>query len=66
MKLVNSITFEIELEERKYRLEMPAGAPLGEAYIATSKFMDKVVQLINEHNEKIQPQETEIEKEEEE
>lgn len=36
---------------------MPVGAPLGEAYEVSGMFMDKMVEMINEHAKKMHPQE---------
>ena len=59
MDAQNVISFEIKKDERSYRLEMPAGAPLGEAYEATASFLAEMVRMINEHAEKSQPKEHE-------
>lgn len=52
MEIKNIVTLEIEKEKRIYRLELPIGAPLGEAYDATATFLEKLVLLINENAEK--------------
>lgn len=49
MEIKNSLSLEIVKEDNVYRMEMPAGAPLGEAYMVAGEFMDKFVELINEH-----------------
>lgn len=49
MKAKQEIIFEVEKNERVYKLSMPEGAPLGEAYEASAEFMQEVVRLINEH-----------------
>jgi len=59
METKNIISFEFEKEDRLYRLEMPHGAPLGEAYEAAGAFYSKMVELINEHAEKNKPQDPE-------
>ncbi len=57
MQAKNIICFEFEKEERVYRLQMPMGAPLGEAYEAASSFKDEMVRLINEHAKEDKPKE---------
>ncbi len=55
MKTNNVIEFIFEKEDRIYRLIMPHGAPLGEAYEATSNFLTEMVRMINEHAKKSLP-----------
>ena len=55
MEAKNVIAFEYIKEDRVYRLDMPAGAPLGEAYEAAANFLAEMVRLINEHAEKSMP-----------
>ncbi len=55
MDFKNSIIFEHKRDERTYRMECPAGAPLGEAYEACGLFMDHIIKCINEHAEKMRP-----------
>lgn len=57
MKARNIICFEFKKEERIYRLEMPHGAPLGEAYEVAFSFLKEMVQLINEQAEAAKPKE---------
>lgn len=52
MEFKNTIVLEIQKEERVYRMEMPAGAPLGEAYQCAGMMLDRLVELINEHSQK--------------
>jgi hypothetical protein len=52
MEAHNRISFEIKKEDRAYRLDIPNNAPLGEAYQVIGQFMDKIVELINEHQKK--------------
>lgn len=63
MEAQNVLVFEIKKEDRKYRLELPVNAPLGEAYTVAGMFLDKFVSLINEHatkrNEELEKQEEE-------
>ena len=59
METKNVICFEFEKEDRVYRLQMPLGAPLGEAYEAVSSFQMELVRLINEHAERSKPKEPE-------
>lgn len=59
MEAQNIIAYEYKKEERVYRLELPHGAPLGEAYEASASFLAEVVRLINEHAEKVKPLEEE-------
>lgn len=61
MEAKNVIAFEYEKEDRVYRLEMPHGAPLGEAYEATSNFLAEMVRMINEHAQNSMPKESEDE-----
>ena len=51
----NIIAFDYEKEDRTYRLQMPAGAPLGEAYEAAASFLAEMVRLINEHAQSAMP-----------
>jgi hypothetical protein len=59
MEEKNIIAFEIEKEGKLYRLEVPHGAPLGEAYEATASFLARIVELINDHAQKMMPKEPE-------
>ena len=59
MEAKNLIAFEFEKEDRVYRLQMPAGAPLGEAYEASASFLAEMVRMINEHAAKAMPKESE-------
>ena len=55
MDVLNEIVFEVVKEEdRKYRFTIPVDAPLGEAYEVAGGFMNEIVRLIKEHNEKVQ------------
>jgi len=49
MEAKNIIAFDFEKEERIYRLQMPIGAPLAEAYEASVYFMEEMVRMINQH-----------------
>lgn len=49
MEIKNSLSLEVVKGDKVYRMEMPAGAPLGEAYTVAGEFMDKFIELINEH-----------------
>lgn len=49
MELKSLVYFEKEIDGRKYRLELPAGANLGEAYKMTSDFLDEIIELIKRH-----------------
>ncbi len=55
MEAKSVIAFEYEKEGRIYMLQMPAGAPLGEAYEAAANFLAEMVRMINEHAEKSMP-----------
>lgn len=57
MEAKNIISFQYEKEDRIYSLQMPGGAPLGEAYEASANFLSEIVRLINEHTEKAVPKE---------
>ena len=59
MEAKNVIAFEFEKEDRVYRLQMPSGAPLGEAYEASAEFLAEIVRLINEHAQQAMPKEPE-------
>ena len=59
MDIKSNITFEVKIEDRTYKMEMPVGAPLGEAYGAASQFMDKIIELINDHAAKQKAKEDE-------
>lgn len=63
MKTNNVIEFNFEKEDRIYRLIMPHGAPLGEAYEATSNFLAEMVRMINEHAQKSLPKDPDVESE---
>ena len=52
MNANNIICFEYKKEDNVYRLQMPMGAPLGEAYEAVNNFQAELVRLINEHQDK--------------
>ena len=52
MEMKNKVILEIVKEDLPYRLELPAGCPLGDAYQVVGKFMDKMVELINQHQQK--------------
>jgi hypothetical protein len=64
METKNTIVLEIQKEGRIYRMEMPTNAPLGEAYTVAGSFLDKLVDLINEHAKKRQEDEKKDIKEE--
>lgn len=64
MKVRNSITLEVEKEERLYQMELPVNAPLGEAYEAVSEFRKEIVRLINESVQKEESSEDEKKEEE--
>ena len=55
MDAKNIIAFDFEKEDRIYRLQMPAGAPLGEAYEAAASFLAEMVRMINEHAQASMP-----------
>ena len=59
MQAKNIISFDFEKEDRTYRFLMPSGAPLGEAYEAARNFLGEMVNLVNEHNEKVKSDESE-------
>jgi len=59
MEAKQIISFEYEKEDRLYSLQMPSGAPLGEAYEAVASFLAEMVRMINEHAESAMPKEEE-------
>lgn len=61
MEAKRLIAFEYKKEDRIYTLEMPDGAPLGEAYEAAANFLQEMVTLINDHANKITATEEEKE-----
>jgi hypothetical protein len=61
MEQKHIIAFDFKREDRIYRLEMPAGCPLGEAYEATASFLSEMVRMINEHAEKSMPKDPKAE-----
>ena len=63
MEAKNVIAFEYVKEDRIYRLQMPHGAPLGEAYEATGSFLAEMVRMINAHSESLKSKESEKEDE---
>ena len=52
MELKSILGLEVIKNERVYRLELPVGAPLGEAYEATWEMLKKIVELVNESVDK--------------
>lgn len=52
MELKSILSLEVVNKDRVYRLELPVGAPLGEAYEATWEMLKKIVDLVNESVEK--------------
>lgn len=52
MEFKNKVILEIVKEDLPYRLELPAGCPLGDAYQVVGQFLDKMVELINDHQKK--------------
>lgn len=52
IQVKNSVTFVVKKEDRRFALEVPVGAPLGEVYVVLSEYMSKIVELINEHEKK--------------
>lgn len=52
MELKSILALEVVKNERTYRLELPVGAPLGEAYEATWEMLKKIVELVNESVDK--------------
>lgn len=65
MEIKNKLIFEIIKDDLPYRLELPGGCPLGDAYQCVGQFMDKIVELIKDHQEKRKKQEEENGKEDE-
>ena len=61
MNINNVIAFEVKKEDRVYRLEMPHGSPLGEAYDVSLMFLAKLAELVKEHTQKQMPQDLEEE-----
>ena len=59
MEAKNLLVFEFKKEDRIYSLQMPAGAPLGEAYEASASFLAEMIRMINEHAAKAMPKEAE-------
>ena len=55
METKNIIALEVEKEDRVYRFQIPANAPLAEAYDAATQFLTEMVRMINEHAEKQMP-----------
>jgi len=55
MEAKNVISYEFEKEDRVYRLMIPHGAPIGEAYEAAASFLDEMVRMINEHADQVRP-----------
>lgn len=54
MDAYNRISFEVKKEDRVYRFDIPNNAPMGEAYEAVGKFMDKMIELINQHRAQVE------------
>jgi len=60
MQAKNVISFEFKKEDRVYGFIIPSGAPLPEAYEAASSFLEEMVKLVKEHNEKVKKPEDEV------
>ena len=66
MDFRNEVVFEVKKEDRVYRMHLPSGAPLGEAYEACGAFLDKIISMIMAHSENLKPKTLEeVEKKEE-
>lgn len=61
MEVKSTIQFEVKKEDRVYRLDIPLNCPLGEAFTACGEFMDKMVELINKHQEQRKAMESQSE-----
>jgi len=46
VKPVNIIELEVTISDRTYRLALPVGAPLGDAYNATIQMANSIVQMM--------------------
>lgn len=63
MDFRNEVVFEVKKEDRVYRMHLPSGAPLGEAYEACGAFLDKIISMIVAHSENLKQKEKDIETE---
>jgi hypothetical protein len=52
MELKQILSLEVVRNDKVYRLELPIGVPLGEAYEATWEMLKKIVELVNESVDK--------------
>lgn len=60
MEAKNRIVLEYPKGERVYSFEMPHAAPLGEAYEAAGAFLDRIIELIQSHQEARKASEEEV------
>ena len=66
MEVKNVICLDNQKECGLYRLEMPANAPLGEAYAVCYEFLAKIAELINKQTQAAMPKDPDAEEQKEE
>lgn len=59
MDITSNVILEVTKNERKYRFEMPVGAPFGECYDAAFEVLNKVSELAKQASDKMKPNSTE-------
>jgi hypothetical protein len=52
MELKSSVILEVKRNDNVFRLELPVGAPLGDAYEATWSMLSKIVEMAKESVDK--------------
>jgi len=52
MDIKPTLSLEVVNKDHTYRLQLPVGAPLGEAYEATWEMLKKIVDMVNESVDK--------------
>lgn len=55
MELKSSVVMEVKRNDFTFRLELPVGAPLGDAYEAIFEMLGKVVEMAKESVDKAKP-----------
>lgn len=55
MELKSIVAIEVEKNERIFKLELPVGAPLGDAYEACWEMLNKIVAMAKESVDQAKP-----------
>lgn len=64
MEIENKVIFVEEREKNVFRFEIPANAPMADAYQAMMVMLDRMLQMMKDHAEKYKPQDLDEKKEE--